>query len=33
MKGPNTRAAGKDLMAFAGPLVSMFVGKTEEIPL
>src|SRR5262245_936534 len=33
MKGPNTRAAGKDLMAFAGPLVSMIVGQTEEIPI
>lgn len=33
MKGPNTRAAGKDLMSFAGPVVSMFVGKTEEVAL
>lgn len=33
MKQPNSRTAGKDLMSFAGPLVSMIIGRTEEIPL
>ncbi len=33
MKSPNSRAAAKDLMSFAGPLVSMIIGCTEEIPL
>jgi uncharacterized protein (TIGR02118 family) len=33
MKLPNSRAAAKDLMSFAGPLVSMIVGQTEEISL
>jgi uncharacterized protein (TIGR02118 family) len=33
MKSPNSRAAAKDLVSFAGPLVSMIVGKTEEISL
>jgi len=33
MKSPNSRAAAKDLMGFAGPLVSMITGRTEEIAL
>ena len=33
MKSPSSRAAAKDLMGFAGPLVSMIVGHTEEITL
>jgi uncharacterized protein (TIGR02118 family) len=33
MPAPHSRAAAKDLMSFAGTLVSMFVGKTEEIAL
>ncbi len=33
MKQPHSRAAAKDLMGFAGPLVSMIVGRTEEISL
>ena len=33
MKQPKSRAAAKDLMSFAGPLVSMIIGRTEEIPL
>ena len=33
MKQPNSRAAAKDLMSFAGPLVSIIVGRTEEISL
>ena len=33
MKSPNSRAAAKDLMGFAGPLVSMVIGKTEEVAL
>ncbi|MDP4199103.1 MAG: EthD family reductase [Bacteroidota bacterium] len=33
MKSPNSRAAAKDLMSFAGPLVSMITGHTEDIPL
>lgn len=33
MKSPNSRAAAKDLMGFAGPLVSMIVGHTEDVSL
>ncbi len=33
MKSPNSRAAAKDLMSFAGPLVSMIVGNSEDISL
>ena len=33
MKSPNSRAAAKDLMAFAGPLVSMITGRVEEVAL
>ncbi|SRR5579883_14208 len=33
MKQPNSKAAAKDLMGFAGPLVSMVVGRTEEVTL
>src|SRR4051812_6443486 len=33
MSSPNSRAAAKDLRGFAGPLVSMFVGKTDEVTL
>lgn len=28
-KSPEWRAAGKDLMAFAGPVVTLLVGETE----
>jgi uncharacterized protein (TIGR02118 family) len=33
MKSPGGRAAAKDLMSFAGPLVSMVTGQTEEVSL
>jgi uncharacterized protein (TIGR02118 family) len=33
MKSPNSRAAAKDLMGFAGPLVSMITGRTEEVAI
>ena len=33
MGSPKSRAAAKDLRGFAGPLVSMFVGKTDEVSL
>ena len=33
MKSPGGRAAAKDLMSFAGPLVSMITGQTEEVAL
>jgi uncharacterized protein (TIGR02118 family) len=33
MKSPNSRAAAKDLMGFAGPLVAMITGRTDEVSL
>jgi uncharacterized protein (TIGR02118 family) len=30
MASEENKAAGKDLMSFAGPLVSMFIGSTES---
>ncbi|MDP4220542.1 MAG: EthD family reductase [Bacteroidota bacterium] len=33
MASEENKAAGKDLMSFAGPLVSMFVGVREDITL
>jgi uncharacterized protein (TIGR02118 family) len=33
MASEENKAAGKDLMNFAGPLVSMFIGTEENIPL
>jgi uncharacterized protein (TIGR02118 family) len=33
MKSPGGVAAAQDLMSFAGPLVSMIIGKNEEIAL
>jgi uncharacterized protein (TIGR02118 family) len=33
MASEENKAAGKDLMGFAGPLVSMFIGTEENIPL
>jgi len=33
MASEENKAAGKDLMSFAGPLVSMCIGKTEEIQI
>ena len=33
MSSPNSRAAAKDLRGFAGPLVTMIVGRTENVSL
>ena len=33
MASDENKAAGKDLMSFAGPLVSMSIGSVEEISL
>jgi uncharacterized protein (TIGR02118 family) len=33
MASEENKAAGKDLMTFAGPIVSMFVGSQEVIPI
>jgi len=33
MASEENKAAGSDLMSFAGPLVSMFIGTEENIPL
>jgi len=33
MASEENKAAGKDLMSFAGPLVSMCIGTTEDVPL
>jgi uncharacterized protein (TIGR02118 family) len=33
MQSPGGMAAAKDLMGFAGPLVSMIIGETEEVSL
>jgi len=33
MATDENKAAGKDLMSFAGPLVSMYIGSAEDISL
>ena len=33
MASDENKAAGKDLMSFAGPLVSMYIGALQEISL
>jgi uncharacterized protein (TIGR02118 family) len=33
MTSEENKAAGKDLMSFAAPLVSMYIGTVEDIPL
>jgi uncharacterized protein (TIGR02118 family) len=33
MASEENKAAGKDLMSFAAPLVSMYIGTAEDIPL
>ena len=33
MASEENKAAGKDLMSFAGPLVSMSIGSVEDISL